>query len=435
MATPVWWAPNPDDDPRIPAALDSAEARAAGILLVRLSPLSSTARHLALDVLASVGASMHGIDARHISASRLPDLAQAQLCGHQVQHLVIDRGERTTRAQQEQAEKWCDHLRGELWLLAPEALEHPQGDPRDLLKTAPQPVPKPPEWPDWLDHLVLPGADFTTFRAACRSTMPGEIFDVINSEYKTAFERTQLAEPWFPAKPALPDSYRIAETCLIGELIRDDPPAAIRVVRLRAVQAALFRRGTFVRWRPPVTGAAAADHLPGSLVTHHHAARLRAAADPTVAAANLLAGLLEVGASTLAELKLAQLHLLEPEVPLLDVGGAAICVPAWAAPVLRALWCTVAHQPAQTSDRLETSLFGTAGSHGALHANINTISRITPIDKDRFYPDDTSPVDTAEFSGYLRPFPDGWLHRRHLTIQSLPETPAEDDKHLVRARR
>jgi hypothetical protein len=450
----VYWLPNPGDGPAAAAEFDTARAQAAGILLVRLSPLAATEAQLAVDVLAALGVytDTPGPSCQHHPAQELLSLVQAHLCGLRITHLIIERGDRLTPAQRHRAAAWCAHLQASLWLIAPRRPAETRQGPVEVLRESLHRAvaPRPARWSGQWDYLHLPTVEFPAFRAACHRLLAGDEAALVDEAYRGAYQRVadrlRRAGAWRlrPLHTAPPMTAggiadeqvrrRVLAVSVMHEaLTADDPPAPARLVRLRASQAALFTRlATLVTWQPPVTDRAAGFYLPGSLVTSAHAARIRQLADPSAAAANLLAGLLEQDASRLVELSRSAVSL-NPGHATVTIGGIGVRVPAWATPVLRAHHCRAVHQAPRKPD-LPTGFFARRGAQVSatlLGYDIDALGRLIPTETGDFHPDDAAPLPTAALG---RPaatrFPRSWLARRHLAIHPLdadllgPSSPA-----------
>lgn len=103
----------------------------------------------------------------------------------------------------------------------------------------------------------LPYADFTVFRAECRKALPPPEFRLIDARYTATFRR---ASAWLDGNAPV----EIAD--LLYELLRPVGDPQLRVVILRAVQAAAFTRGYLVQVKlPRFLAEAAGDPGPAHL--------------------------------------------------------------------------------------------------------------------------------------------------------------------------
>ncbi|MBN1174854.1 MAG: hypothetical protein JXA67_22030 [Micromonosporaceae bacterium] len=154
---------------------------------------------------------------------------------------------------------------------------HRDGRPRP-------PVPAEPTWPD------LPAADFTTFRAACARLLAPAQFDRVDALYQTTAARVDewLAErrqrrtsaaaatDAASAQAGWPDLLQEVQPLrlddighglvhLLREQMPGTRPAVEALIRLRAIQAALFLAGILLRWDTQALGPDPAARLRGDL--------------------------------------------------------------------------------------------------------------------------------------------------------------------------
>ena len=176
---------------------------------------------------------------------------------------------------------------------------------------------QPGNWPP------LPAADFPTFLAACRRYLPRADFAQVARLY---YDTADAADAWLDTygAPRDPRDGQLTprfEAALTGWL-RDTAigPAACgpaALVRLRAVQAALFARAIVLSWQPGALGPQPASRLPGNL-TAQVAGALQTAVRTDVAAAAALSEHLNQGPTFFDVLQLSD---VAPD-------GSAIRVPA-----------------------------------------------------------------------------------------------------------
>jgi hypothetical protein len=117
----------------------------------------------------------------------------------------------------------------------------------------------------------LPAADFTTFLAACRRYLPRREFTQVARLY---YDTAEATDAWLDTygPPRDPRDGQITagfEAALTGWLrdsaIGPAPCGPAALVRLRAVQAALFVRAIALTWQPGPLGPQPASRLPGNL--------------------------------------------------------------------------------------------------------------------------------------------------------------------------
>ena len=175
------------------------------------------------------------------------------------------------------------------------------------LPTAAPPAAEPGEPRD--DWPPLPAADFPTFLAACRRYLPRPgLAQVARLYYDTA----EAAEAWLntygaardPRDGQLTPGFEAALTgWLRDSAVGPAPCGSAALVRLRAVQAALFVRAIVLSWRPGPLGPQPAGRLPGNL-TAQVAGALQTAVRTDAAAATALSVHLNQGPAFFATVQI-----------------------------------------------------------------------------------------------------------------------------------
>ncbi|MEV0049459.1 hypothetical protein AB0H34_03055 [Saccharopolyspora shandongensis] len=345
--TVVWFVRNPSDGPGIAAALATGDARSRGILLVRLSPASTSMAGLACDTLRAVKVTAKDIERARVEDDQLPAVVTYRLCGLGVAVLAIDCPRPLSAAQLRLARRWCDHVRARLVIIGrwptvrpylPVTVEEILRTPRLRQRDSAQP------WPQ-LDPEMLPADDFPTFRAACQRRVP-EHAEAIDRLYRDAYDRTrvQLEQPHRSA-------YDNALMALFHGLTLHDPPPAARLITLRAVQAAVFTHGgLFLKWSPR-NGEGVSGALAGTATPRHHINGLRAVLDPLSAVANMLWGHCEMSPYSMGDVAPGDLVLEDTDLPehgrviapSFLVGNLVLRLPDWSLPYLRAFRCQRDH--------------------------------------------------------------------------------------------
>ena len=244
------WVANPGDGPDWGMLLTTASARAAGIVWVALSPTTRARRtDLARDVLRALGAQLPAtLNPTRVAPQDFACFAVARLCGHRVRHVVIDRGQWLTPGLLDTARCWCAHVGAALSLLTPttgagSAEQQEQCERlRRLATTAPSVPSSVPAWPRRLVGATLPSTEFPFFRTDCHHLLPG-LFDAIDAVFTTTF--TQVTEHRLvqQAEQCRGDRrcMELITAVLAQQLTADLPPPPVRLIRLRATQAALWR--------------------------------------------------------------------------------------------------------------------------------------------------------------------------------------------------
>ncbi|MFD1145672.1 hypothetical protein [Saccharothrix hoggarensis] len=413
----AWQLLNPSDDPAVCAALTTPAARARRILLVRIRPATVHRVHLAYDTLRAIGVTMRDVESQSVEPDELPRRTLYRLCGLRVAVLALDCPHSLNQATLDLARSWCDHLGARLVLISTAPIARPAlttslddlldgGPPRHPPTPAygadgpPDPTgsrfpdddapgtglrPAPAQWswgddgwgrrrpgPDWdgagrdIDPMSLPVDDFPTFRAACARLPHRQALDHV---YTTAYTAcaTELA---------LPHDARIQDricTALFHGLTLHDPPLAVRMITLRAIQAAAFTHtGHWIGHDPTAYARPRPESLPGNLVPRHYLGTLQPVLDPLVAVANLLWGYLETDCDGLVMLRdhhlitedLSPVVSVHPDTdldddatppaattgaggpvtaPALVFGTTILQLPPWSLPLLRAYRCQRDH--------------------------------------------------------------------------------------------
>jgi hypothetical protein len=296
--------------------------------VLRPTPGAADVATTGWDLLLAAGKPPHAARREHVSALSW-EYGQAWLAGSGVTDLVVDRAHLLTRDQADAAAAAAGRAGATLWLLwgtgidpctpgydgAPHLVAGTRTQVISLwefyrrLPTAAAPPEAAGEPGQPCDWPPLPAADFATFLAACRRYLPrGEFARVARLYYDTA----QAADAWLdtydaPRDPRDGQLTPAFEAALTGWLrdsaIGPAPCGPAGLVRLRAVQAALFIRAIVLSWRPGPLGPLPAARLPGNL-TPQVAAALQTAVRTDAAAATALSVHLNQGPAFFSVLQL-----------------------------------------------------------------------------------------------------------------------------------
>ncbi|MEU7899868.1 hypothetical protein AB0B45_44375 [Nonomuraea sp. NPDC049152] len=182
---------------------------------------------------------------------------------------------------------------------------HPvgQASARPLAGRSITATPRTPGWP------ALPSADFTAFLAACRRHLPGHTFTPVAAEFYTIAARTDSWTLTHRDLAAVSDAVFTAHLAawLRDHILGPADDAMHALIRLRAVQAALFLHGILLRWDPSALGPAPAQRLPGTL-TAPIAHRLSVMCRTELAAATALSLHLNHGPTYFETLRCADIN-------------------------------------------------------------------------------------------------------------------------------
>jgi hypothetical protein len=424
----VWYLLNPTDDPTVLAALDTPEIRARRrMLLVRLAPTSRSRVELAYDTLRALQISRDELRPHGIAPDDLPRLLTHRLCGMRLSVLAIDCPHPLAPAQLTLARTWCDHLQAQLVLVAraPTVRPYLTTSLDALLRAASPPAPTTPRWSDQLAALELPTDEFTTFRATCRRLLPAE-FATIDELYTRVYDdtRARLAAPGRTAQAN-------ATMAVFHALSVDDPPATVRLIALRAIQAAVFTHaGLLLSWRP-WRGRTLEGALPGSLTPRCHLVKLHPVLDPAAAIANLAWGYLEVTEDALQALPghalIADDRGAERTAPALKINTHLLRLPTWSLPIVRAYHCQRNHfRPPEASEPKQLLLRdNTPMTAREISSAMHCTHYATDGYRNQTFPDGelaAPEIPSWDYRTlrYSARFPNRWLSNRGLFIYRLP---------------
>lgn len=172
---------------------------------------------------------------------------------------------------------------------------------------------------------AVPEADFPTFRAACSELLAPSDFAVVDRAYIRAFN---AATAWRDGE---------AETMLrsLARHLDESRSGDEAIVGLRAAQAALLRRGWFLRVDPAKVELVKAEAQTRN-IDHAALAKLRRYVHPARAGAAVLAMVSGWSPSQLAALKIGDLGL-DGRARVVRLKGESWTLPSGATPPVRAL--------------------------------------------------------------------------------------------------
>ena len=145
--------------------------------------------------------------------------------------------------------------------------------------------------PEDVELGTLPADDFFTFRSACRRLLDPVSFERVDAIMRDSTTRTSAAiGPWRPGpRRPTPPALELSDVGMqLQALLVDAESTADALVRLRGAQAAYFRDGWLVEFRPPLVPSDS-DLVPlGPGLNRATAARLRRLCAPRSTAAMAL---------------------------------------------------------------------------------------------------------------------------------------------------
>ncbi|MBB6347229.1 hypothetical protein FHU36_003774 [Nonomuraea muscovyensis] len=307
-APPHLWLPpggrfvlvdNACDDVAVSHHLNTLDGPGHSQVVVRPTPGTASVHSLGLDLLVALGKNPYAARTERLAASTWP-AAAAWLRGQAVTDLIIDRAHRLTAGQLEVLAHTAVTADATLWLIW--AAPHHEAIARlhalldrpvdvigldDFRRLLPSPAHPRTREPD--QQPALPAADFTTFLATCRRHLPGDDFAAVKQDFHATAAATDAWLARLDLASATPHRLNGAVT----GWLRDDTVGRAAtdrsaLIRLRAVQAALFLAGIRLNWRPETLGPDPEWRLPGDL-TALVSARLHAVGRTDTAAATALA--------------------------------------------------------------------------------------------------------------------------------------------------
>ena len=274
-----------------------------GRVVVRPTPGASDLATLGLDVLVADGKSPSVAKTERVGAQAW-ELSRAWLRGRGVSDVVVDRAHLLTTRQAGALAEFAAGVGASLWLVW-----GGRDNPAQLypaLRGTPGPVVEQiglwefrtqlpatnPElaFPAWAarEWPVLPAANFTTFLAVCRRHLKRREFSAVGEVY---YDTAEACDTWLAGR-GWPDPGQHGFAAVLTGWLRDvavgpAPSPAEALIRLRAVQAALFVHAIVLGWTPAALGPNPARRLLGDL-TEARAGALRTGCRTDAAAATAL---------------------------------------------------------------------------------------------------------------------------------------------------
>jgi len=336
----VYVVDNAGDDLAAVRHINACGGPADGRAVLRPTPGAGDVDTLGWDLLVAAAKPPHAARRERVSALSW-GYGQAWLAGFAVKHMIVDRAHLLTRDQTDKAAAAAAKAGATVWLLwgtgigpAPPAATgrrtwSPGSPPRSSpcgTSTSACPPPRrrrPRNRASRVTGPPLPAADFPTFLAACRRYLPRDQFAQVARLY---YDTAEATDAWLdtyggPRDPRDGHITAAFEAALTGWLrdgaIGPAPCGPAALVRLRAVQAALFIRAIVLSWQLGPLGPQPASRLPGNL-TPQVAGALHTVVRTDAAAATALSVHLNQGPAFFSVLQLGD---VAPD-------GSAIRVPA-----------------------------------------------------------------------------------------------------------
>ncbi len=320
---------DPDDSRPLAKQIDATASRLDGRVVLHPTPGLTTSRQLAADLLVSLGKRFDALQNER-AGPRAWALVDVWTCAEQVQHLFV------LRAHTLGPKRWQELLdlgrrrKIHLWFIV-----HPGVPARTHACLANvsyrrwDPASFSARWRDIpaaddvvsaaVDLPEVPAEDFVTFRSACRRLLDAAAFERVDRVFCDSMDRTAVdLEPWRvhlrrPPPPTLEAADVAAQ--LQALLVTSSGPREA-LVRLRGAQAAYFKTGWLLNFRPPLIPSDSGLVPLGPSLDSAIAARLRRLCDPRSTAAMALFLIADLRSHRLASLDLGDI----------DADGGAVAV-------------------------------------------------------------------------------------------------------------
>lgn len=411
---------DPEDSLGLAQLVAGLTNRLQGRAVCRPTPGAETSPQLAADLLVALGKRFDALRFERVQ-TRAWDLVDIWIEAEQVRHLFV------LRAHLQPARAWGELVSlgqragVEIWMVY--AADRASRD---------RPVNKPQVWTPaafaahWIsdDHNgdengtdigfpEVPTDNFPTFRASCRRLLDGPTFERVDRVYRASMDETTA---WLACRhpgstTLVSPEIDIADAAaqLQGLLVGDCGPAEA-VVRLRGAQAAYFRAGWLISFRPTLVPSDSGLVTLGPGLDTAAAARLRRLCTPRSAAAMVLFLLADIRSEALCRLDIGN---VSTDASRVELGEWHINVPVYARSLLRALLVERRRAGASENDPLFVHP-RTGGRYvgSALRNILRSVSAKTGI-------------STGSHDSLGSPSgPEAWLRARGMNIIRLDPVPA-----------
>jgi hypothetical protein len=186
------------------------------------------------------------------------------------------------------------------------------------------------------DFAEVPVEDFVTFRSACRRLLNPATFERVDRVFCESMDRTELAvQPWrFRLRRPRPPELELSDVAaqLQALLVSSSSPGEA-LVRLRGAQAAYFKNGWLVDYRPPLTPSDSGLVPLGPRLDTAVAARLRRLCDPRSTAAMTLFLIADLRSHGLVRLDIRD---IDDDGGAVSMGASRFVIPDYARSLVRA---------------------------------------------------------------------------------------------------
>jgi hypothetical protein len=407
---PVTIVRDPEDAIATRTLLKAIEQLDAGVLVVRPQPFTQNPGQIAIALLGALG--KHNT-AKLASNQRTRRLAAAWIIGHRPRHIVVDRAHTLGQPALEDLIATSRAGQARLWLLdasstgalqarlAPSLVSIASVDTlADLPQPPAPPIQAGPRLPE-----DLPEAGFLTFLAVCRRQLLPDDFAAVRAVYRKAL--SSFLSYGFPRDRRLLPLYEVGSfadtlTLKLASLFYSSDSEAVRLVQLRAIQAALLRSGLLLHHEPGLALLGRPAQL-GCRLTPAAADALRAQTDTTRAAAVLLNILMPPYNWRRVSWTIAS---VSDDARALRSDVASIPVPTHGQPILRAHVAWRRLSGANDNDALIVHTSSKA------EAEVASLERRLPLPSARYGPYLNS---RSTFSGHTT----RWMRQRLLTLEHV----------------
>ncbi len=331
---------DPEDSRAVVDVITAVVERVGGCAALHPTPGLASSKQLAADLLVALGKRFDALSFERVGG-RAWELAQVWMDAEGVRHLFV------LRAHSLDARRWRDLIElatgggTQLWFVVhpavPERVEAlaagtgaRRWDAHSFAARWLKEVEGVDAQPAEVKLPTVPAADFVTFRSACRRLLDAEGFEWVDRVLRRSIERTSAElSPWkaTPRRPTPPALGQADVAVQLQALLVDAQDATEALVRLRGAQAAYFREGWLVEFRPPLVPSDSGLTPLGPSLDRAMAARLRRLCVPRSTAAMALFLVADLRSVALSRLNMAD---VDHDAGAVAIEGKRFTIPPYA---------------------------------------------------------------------------------------------------------